>query len=137
MPIINSWDNDDRTIIRMEISGTWTWDELSQAVDETTVMVDSVKHIVYGIVDLSQSQHIPGNFIPNVRSLMKKRHPRSGMEVIVGASALLIGLWRVFERVYTIIVRKQDFTFVSTLDEAHTILQLVMEQSASVPAEKE
>ncbi|MEO8609041.1 MAG: hypothetical protein ABI690_14220 [Chloroflexota bacterium] len=132
MPISNSWDNDEKTIIRMDVSGIWTWDDLNRAFDESSAMLDSVNHTVYPIVDLSQSQNIPANFIPNARSLMKKRHPRSGMAVFVGASALVISLWRMFARIYTIIAREQDFAFADTVDEARSILnQHVQSTTAS------
>lgn len=122
MPITNSWDNAEKTIVRMEISGAWTWDEMNRAFNESTAMLDSVNHIVYQIVDMSQSQHTPGNFIPNARNLMKRRHPRLGIAVFVGANAMVIGLWRMFARVYTIIAREQNFTFVGTLDEARALI---------------
>jgi hypothetical protein len=130
MPITNSWDNEEKTIIRMDVSGVWTWDDMNQAFNESSAMLDMVNHIVYQIVDLSQSQSVPGNFIPNARNLMKRRHPRSGLAVLVGASPLVISLWRMFARVYIIIAREQNFAFASTLDEARSILKQNMQHTA-------
>src|SRR5689334_8333352 len=111
MPVINTWDNDEKTIIRMEVSGRWTWDEMYQASESGFAMLDSVAHTVYPILDFSQSLGMPPNAITHARNMMGRQHPRTGMTVFVGANTLFVNLWRIFVRLYALLSREQDFAF--------------------------
>lgn len=136
MPVTNIWDNDEKTIIRMDVSGRWTWDEMYAASTVGYSMLESVPHVVYPILDFSQSHGMPNNAITHARNMMGKQHPRTGMTVFVGANTLFVNLWRIFIRLYSLLSREQDFTFANSLDEARQILmdKMKREAEASVPA---
>jgi hypothetical protein len=130
MTVTNSWDNDDKTIIRMEVSGRWTWDEMYKASEEGYAMLESVNHTVYPIIDFSKSQGMPKNAITHARNMMGKQHPHTGMTVFVGANTLFVSLWRIFVRLYALFSREQDFTFANTLDEARQSLKEATQRAA-------
>ncbi len=122
MPINLEWDNPDKTVLRMDVIGRWTWDEMYQASHEGYKMLDAVPHRVCSLIDFSASQGIPSNAITHARNMMGKQHPRTGLTVMVGVSPLFLSLWRVFVRVYALFSREQDFTFAGSLEEARAIL---------------
>jgi hypothetical protein len=131
MPVTNVWDNNEKTIIRMEVSGRWTWDEMYQASSAGYGMLDSVSHTVYPIIDFSQSLGMPPNAITHARNMMGRQHPRTGMTVFVGANTLFVNLWRIFIRLYALFSREQDFTFAKSLDEARQLLAAKMKAKAA------
>jgi len=137
MPVTNSWDNDEKTIIRMEIAGRWTWDEMYQASDAGYTMLESVPHIVYPIIDMRQSQAIPGNAITHASGLMRRQHPRTGMSVFVGANTIVVSLWRAFVHVYSLFSREQDFKFANSLDEARQLIADAMQQEAQASGQSQ
>ena len=137
MPVINVWDNDAKTIIRMEVSGRWTWDEMYAASTAGYAMLDSVNHVVYPIIDFSASLGMPPNAITHARNMMGKQHPRTGMTVFVGANTLFVSLWRVFIRLYALFSREQDFTFANSLDAARDLIAQNRQHKVSLVAEKQ
>ncbi|MEO8609040.1 MAG: hypothetical protein ABI690_14215 [Chloroflexota bacterium] len=137
MPVTNIWDNDEKTIICMEVSGRWTWDEMYQASEMGYTMLESVNHMVYPIIDFSSSLGMPNNAITHARNMMGKQHPRTGMTVFVGANTLFVSLWRIFIRLYALLSREQDFTFAKSLDEAREMIAQSHQRKMSLATEKQ
>lgn len=137
MPVTNTWDNDEKTIIRMEVIGRWTWDEMYAASDIGYAMLQTVNHIVYPIIDFSQSIGMPNHAITHARNMMGRQHPNTGMSVFVGANPLFVSLWKVYVRVYAIFSREQDFTFAKSLDEARAMLNEMMQRKPGIEASKD
>lgn len=122
MPINLLWENEAKTIVRMEVVGQWTWDEMYSASQEGYAMLESVQHIVDPIIDFRSSAAIPIYSITHARHMIGKRHPRTGLTVMVSSSALIHNLWDIFRKVYALFVREEEFILVRTLEEAHTHL---------------
>lgn len=133
MPINLLWENEAKTIVRMEVVGQWTWDEMYSASQEGYAMLESVQHIVDPIIDFRNSAAIPIYSITHARHMIGKRHPRTGLTVMVSSSALIYNLWDIFRRVYGLFIREEEFTLVRTLEEAHALLNRVQaDRAASV-----
>jgi len=126
MPVTNVWDNEEKTIIRMEVIGHWTWGEMYQGAEEGYAMLESVDHMVHAIIDFSQSASIPGNALTHGRNLMRQQHHRLDITVFVGVSPMFLSLWRVFTHVHAVLMKEQDFTFAQSLDEARAFLAQAM-----------
>jgi hypothetical protein len=122
MPVTNVWDNDEKTVIRMEVVGRWTWDEMYQGSQDGYIMLETVDNIVDAIIDFSQSAGIPPNALTHARNMMGRQHPRTGVTVFIGVNAMFMSLWRAFTRVHTLFLKEQDFTFAASLDEARALL---------------
>ena len=122
------WDNDDKTIVRLDFRDSWTWDEAEAAVAKNTRMLDSVDHTVHAILDMSQSVDAPPLALTHTRNLIAKRHPRSGITVLVGANDVLSTFWKVFVQAYGRLVRADRYGFAQTAEEAR---QLIASKSAS------
>lgn len=123
MPVNIEWDNDDQTIVRMEMVGHWTWDEAYAGAERGYAMLQSVEYEVGVIIDFSRSAGLPPNALPNARRMIQRRHPRTGLTVFVGANTLFMALWNVFAKVYTLFAQKQNSIFAATVAEARRILE--------------
>lgn len=122
MPVTVEWDNDDKTIVRMEMVGTWTWEEAYAGSERGYALLDSVGYEVGVIIDFSRGISLPPNAITHARGMIKRRHPRTGLTVFVGANTAFSSLWNIFSRVYTLFAQKQNSVFALTGDEARAIL---------------
>jgi hypothetical protein len=107
----------------MEMLGHWRWDEVYPASRTGWDMLESVDHTVDAIIDFRNSLGIPTSGITHARNMIGKRHPRTGVTILVGTNPLLANLWSVFNRVYGRFVREQEFTMVATLADAYQILK--------------
>lgn len=72
MPISINWDNPQKTIIRNEFEGSWTWNEFVEAMDQVGKLMQTVSHPV----------DILGNMRPG-------NMPKTGNAIAVGRSAML------------------------------------------------
>jgi hypothetical protein len=118
LPIKVVWDNDERTVIRMEFDGHWTWDEVQEAVNISNQMTNSVNHIVDGLIDMSRSGGVPSGAMAHARHLIMQRHERSGITVVAGASPAISTLWQVFAQAYQWLTRSERFVFARTVEDA-------------------
>jgi hypothetical protein len=123
MPTNLVWENEEHTIVRMELIGRWTWDEAYKGSDEGYRMLESVDHVVNVIIDLRPSIRFPELALTHARNMINKRHPRTGLTVFLGANMLFVLLWRSFSRLHKQLTGKQDFTFATSIEEAHKILE--------------
>ncbi|MBI5666843.1 MAG: hypothetical protein HZC41_02455 [Chloroflexi bacterium] len=122
MSVTIEWDNDNHTIVRMEMVGSWTWDEAYAGAERGYTMLESVGYEVGVIMDFSRSAGLPPGALANARRMIQRRHPRTGLTVFVGANTLFISLWNVFAKVYTLFAQKQNSVFAPTVEEARRML---------------
>lgn len=118
MTVHSSWDDQDQTIIRMEFAGAWTWSEAHTAVERMTGMMETVKHTVHVIIDLTSGSHIPPFAFKEVRALLGKRSPYAGVTVFVGANFVTASLWKTIAQTYGWLVSTNPYSFADTLEEA-------------------
>ena len=122
MPVNIEWDNEAKTIIRMELVGNWTWDEAYRGAQQGYAMLETVDHEVGVLMDLRNSKAIPSNAITHARIMIKQRHPRTGLTVFVGTTTFFTALWNVFSRLYTLLARQQNSVFAPTMEDARRML---------------
>jgi len=89
MNIKVSWDNDDKTVIRYDFEGTWTWEDFKIAATEAFAMTRSVEHPVDTISNFLPGVLLPPNAIFQFRRIMEDAPPNRGVNVIVGSSAFI------------------------------------------------
>jgi hypothetical protein len=123
MPIRMYWYNAEKTIFMAEYTGKWGWEELFAARDEANREFDQVEHTVDVIHDWRHSADFPPNILGQARNLIPRMHPRTGINVLVGTSPLFLALWRVLSSAYSVMVRRQRFFMVATMEEAFAIIQ--------------
>jgi hypothetical protein len=121
MPVQLDWENDDHTIVHMEMIGHWTWKEAYDGSGVGFTMLESVDHPVDVIIDLRKSTGLPVLALTHARNMIPKRHPRTRMTVFIGANELFMTLWRIFSSAYRQIGHIEEFGFARNLDEAYQI----------------
>jgi hypothetical protein len=117
------WDNDKHTAVRMEFIDRWTWDEVHRAMTQHTQMLNETSNTVAGIIDLTDGIGTPPLILTQMRGIMQKRHPRTGMIVLVGANDVVITFWKIFLQAYGRLVREPRYAYAKTVQEARAIIE--------------
>ena len=115
------WDNEECTIIRLEVNPIWTIDDYLYGVQEVNALMDTVDYKVHVIIDMRKSTAIPSGFLSAMRSQKNRTHHNMGVTVIVGAGALITTM---FTMINKILYPKNTGTnfMTSTLESARELL---------------
>jgi hypothetical protein len=131
MPVYASWDNPEKTVIALKFEGDWTWDEAYQAVIERNRLIDSVDNKVDIIVNFgSAGFRVPPNAITHTRNMMSQSHERIVRNVIIGFKPMHIALWKVIEKVYESMGKKQMYFLSASIDDARATLAEMRQREA-------
>jgi hypothetical protein len=123
MAVTVVWDDVEKTILRMDFAGRWTWEEFQDAFAEFHATLDMVDYKVDTVINLSESIAIPENAVSNfVKGVQQQHQNDSGLNVIVSKTIVIQVLWNVFNRVYAGFVKGVDIKLVSTLEEARKVI---------------
>lgn len=120
MTISVFWDGDDKTVIRQEVSQKWSIEDFYLSIEQSNTLIETVKHPVHIIIDMSKSHSLPKGFISSLSSIQNKSHSRIDITIIVGANVLITAFSKLFAKLYP--NRDLRFYMVSTLDEARKLL---------------
>lgn len=119
--ILVSWDNDERTVLRWDFNGAWTWEDGSKATQLALQMRASVidHPCVPSILHLQQSGNIPMGALPYARAAIELMDPRDYI-VIANASGFVRSLTEIFR------LLNSDFSakvfLAHTLDDARELI---------------
>lgn len=120
MTIHARWFNEEQTIVVLDISGRWTWEELYAAYEQAMTMISSQEGRVHAIINRAQDEfrsYAPPNAIVHSVSLIRKLPQNFGMGVIVDSDSRgLRALYDAIARIYPPFGRK--LAMVATLEEA-------------------
>ena len=122
MSITNTWDDEAKTIIRIDYNEGWTWDDFEAAQIEVGEMLGSVEHEVDSVVMLntgSTPQGILAKF-SNVAASPVFTYPNSGVVVVTGARGFIGTLADLFLKIQSQTAGK--ITMASTLEEAYEVI---------------
>ena len=96
------WDNDERTVMLCEVRGDWTWEQMYDTFAKIKKATEKSSVTVAAILDISAGISIPGGsfFTPSAfdhaKTMLKMGESGTGPLVIVGASALIKGVYKTF-----------------------------------------
>ncbi len=119
MPITVQWDNDQKTTIRYEFAGRWTWEQLFAANDERDAMMKTVDYRVDLIADLRNTMVVPPGAASQFKRIAQAR-AGTGVTVVVGANRFMQIMLDVFK-----LVQRQSESALATagsLEEARALL---------------
>jgi hypothetical protein len=120
MGIQVEWDNDDKTVVRWDVSGVWTWTEFYTAQDESNRLIRSVDHTVDIIGNLLGSAGLPANTLTAYRQGLKRSAANRGVIVFVVSSTFLKAMVATFRRINKPLANK--VLAASTVEEARALL---------------
>lgn len=120
MPVSFRWFDDENTIIAIDISGRWTWDELFRAYEQSLPDIEQSGHTVHVLMLRAQDEYrnyVPPNAFVHSISMIRRMPPNIGMGIIVDSeSRVLRAIHDTIARMYQPYGRKVGM--VATLDEA-------------------
>lgn len=126
MSVNIEWDNPQKTILRYDIAGHWTWDELREGRQTVFRIMDEAEaQIIYAIIHFTEGKlKMPKGGMEHFRELVNYSHPKAGLTVIVGANWLMQSIAGTFRSAYTSITgRSVAFEYAGSLAEARRIIQ--------------
>ncbi len=97
MTVSLSWLDEEHTIFLFEYLGSWTWDELSEAMNQAFEM-GTVGTGIASIHDLSRGNTIPANPFQHARHLSVAL-PDNPIMVIVGANVVVLAILDLLRRI--------------------------------------
>jgi len=120
------WDDAEHTAVRYVFDGSWTWDDLKRAFDETHRLMDTVDYKVGSILDMNQSKTLPEHAISGIRriGIDEAGHPNhSRMTVFIGLGSFAKQVLSITARTFKSLQQSNDFRFVNTLEEARALIR--------------
>lgn len=133
MPIELYWDNDERSVMLIEVSGAWTWDEMYHVLETIKAVTDRSERVIAAILDLSAGVQFPGGSVfslaglGHARRVLKMGEDGTGPIVIAGAGPFIR---RVYDAFYPLDRRVLgNIHFAPSVDTARRLLQATGEFS--------
>jgi hypothetical protein len=124
------WDNPEQTILRYDIEGQWSWDELNRASDEIYAHMDgAAENYIGAIIYFIGKVHVPSNALVRVQNNNNRNHEKAGLTVMVGANFLIRGLFSTFASAYRLSGRDIHFEYANTLEDARQLIAQHREQN--------
>jgi hypothetical protein len=101
MPIHLVWDDEALSIVRWDVDGAWSWEDVYNATLKGAEMARNRPHRVDFIINLQKSGPIPmGSPLSQTRSLTRYAPPNWGVTVYTPMNAFVRALHGVFVKVY-------------------------------------
>ena len=97
MSVIVTWDNDEKTILRYQFGGKWTWDEYLEALQDGRTMMANVSHYVCILNDMHETAFLPPNFVTLARNVIGSRPDNTGLAIFYTSSQFFKAMYRVLE----------------------------------------
>jgi hypothetical protein len=120
MGISVEWDNSEKTIVRFDYSGKWTWDEFYTYVKQANELMDTVDYRCVSIVDMSKSRYLPPGAAVHIRNIIRQSmsHNNSGITVFINADTIVKMFIDALRLNYPDIKDFSNFMYAKTLDAA-------------------
>ncbi|MBE2272313.1 MAG: hypothetical protein IAE80_29025, partial [Anaerolinea sp.] len=121
------WDNDERTVMLCEVRGDWTWEQMYDMFTKIKKVTEKSPVTIAAILDISAGISIPGGsfFTPaafdHAKNMLKMGENGTGPLVIVGANALIKGVYKTFTGMAQGSALN-NISFADTADEARARL---------------
>jgi hypothetical protein len=123
------WDNTQKTVIRLDyFEPIASWDEYQNAVKKSYEMARSQATNVYIIHNPGKTAMPAGNAIAQIRRAVNAAPANTAAILMVISNDFAR---RILQVVIKITMSRKQFYFVSTVEEAHRVIEI---QSERVPA---
>lgn len=124
MPITIDWANDDHTVLLVNHSGKWTWDEAFVVREDWNARLTSAEHPVHLIFDFTQQTEPPAQFSDVMFKLGEYQFPpMTGLVINVG----LTGTHRVGSELFSKIYHKVHQ--VKVIEDAYALIKVHAERN--------
>jgi hypothetical protein len=118
-----SWLDDDQTIIRLEVSGKWSWQDAVEVVMRVNTIIAATSHDLYTIIQFRNRGFLPeAGSIGPLRRLIDVNNPNEKLIILINAGDFITKLCALISKTYGLMAIFGKFRFVQTLDEALTLI---------------
>jgi hypothetical protein len=117
IPVV--WENDDKTVVRFDERGSWTWAEFDEAVDRIVALIRSVPHRV-NIIVLSPERFPSGFPLVHFQRVVLLLPHNTGKIVLINNSPFQRRLNNILMTIFPAL--KKQVVFVDSVDEAYEVL---------------
>lgn len=119
MPATLDWHPERENVLVMTFTGRSTMEEALDITAQESLLIEQADHIIHTIIDLSENEGAPQNFLrnlPNLSRMSAVSHPNSGTKIVVGAEGIASSFLQIFSRAY------RKLHMVPSFEKAYTIL---------------
>src|SRR5437588_3347654 len=120
MAVMVDWDNPNKTVLRYQYIGQWTWQENEQAASKAFELAKDAPGSVNIIADFIQSSVLPNNLLSGFQRTLRGPSIEFSTCVIVSKTGLLMRLLEVFRRLNRNVSTK--LLTAGTVEEARALL---------------
>lgn len=120
MPVTMTWDNAEKTIIRVTIEGQWDVNDLHRLINQAPSMMNEVTHSVDGIFDFSRSTSTPTSALMTLSRMEATYNDRQRLFIVVGANSYIRTLCNIAAKLAPKTFSK--LMFVETIHEAYSAI---------------
>jgi hypothetical protein len=119
--IVVTWDNQEKTILREDLTTPWTWTEYDEATDQLASLIKSVSYRVDVIFNRNYTATPHGDPFAHYRRIAEQLPPNTGLVLVVGATNATRAAANFLLPLFAQLAAR--LAFVDTVEEARTILQ--------------
>ena len=117
-----NWLDETKTVTYYDLNGPWTWSDILEIRREKMDMIDSVKHRVHHVVNITYDL-IPPQSLINAKLASDIFHPREGLNIYIGKSMGLESVVSIVPQVYGKSSFVERTRFVQTIEGAMKEIQ--------------
>jgi hypothetical protein len=122
MPSHVFWDNDEKTVIRNEAEGRWTWEEYHEGVDRIVTMMHSIPYRVDLITVSMPNAVMPkGSVVPHFQRALRLLPANTGLLIVVNKDPISRGLAKFFTSLPGSSKQRKSI-FAAHLEEARALI---------------
>ncbi len=118
MSIRPTWDNLEKTVVRLIVYGKWQWSEMDEAVKDAQALFNDVSHTVHVIVDLRESTMLSDHAKLQDARPFSLSPAEDSRIAFVGISAITVPFYQSAKRLYRLKQSENQVAFVETLAQA-------------------
>lgn len=124
MPIEIVWDNDEHSIMRYNVSGKWTFDQLYQARDEVFAHMNGVPHErIDAIINFIGGVSVPSGALSQAQQVQDEPHTKAGITVVIGANMFVRTTLSAVAKLYNAAKGHSiEFLYAKSLEEAREMI---------------
>lgn len=127
MPVKATWHDHNRTILHMQFSGDWNWEEYYPVLSDAQTMVTQISHNYFVVMDFTHSaRRLPPNLLTHFRKAAENAPDhRKGVVIVTKQLMLVRVLVNTISRVLSF---NYAIKMVTTFDEAESIVTEELEK---------
>ena len=83
MSVNSSWSDDAKTLLHLQFSGQWNWDEYHSARNIANQLAEEINHPFFAVLDFTEAMGLPANMLSKFGKESQNPPPhRQGLVVV-------------------------------------------------------